>query len=211
MQMPRIPLIEKPPVFGQIDVDDLEKIGYLYRTDFNNLKRSVYAETEKGPQHHPTLWSLAQNLFKYATDTLKTVPRRVLYDLDTRPAYPGFSQRDLEWHVDDPDDERHVRAVVLVSSALPTEFLVPGPRYDEFMANQTEHPIVTAKKMASATYANARVEEGILDTYSPEPGEIVMITDHVHRSPYNRTDETIDRVWLRGWLEEMRNADPQDQ
>lgn len=205
--MSRTPLVEKPPVFGHVDIDDLVDVGDRYINDFDNLKRYYHPEAAVTSKHHPALLAIANSLFSYATDTLNIIPNRVAFDFDTRPVYPGQSQRDIEWHVDDPNNERHVKAVVLASSALPTEFLVPGPNYAEFMSEQNDHPVVTARRFAIVPYANARIEEGVLDIYSPEPGEIIMMTNHIHRSPYNRTDEDIQRVWMRGWLEEMRGVD----
>lgn len=207
--MSRIPLIEKPPVFGRIDVADLEEIGRMYDASHSSFRNVFFAEGAKTALHHQALWDLSQNLISYGQEKLNINPNRVVYDLDTRFVNPGHSQRDIDWHVDDPLDERFVKAVVLASSALPTEFLVPGPHYAEFMNRQRQrdsNPRVTAERFTIAPYVDMRLEDGVVETYTPEPGEVVMITNHIHRSPYNHTDATIPRVWLRGWLEELRGV-----
>lgn len=187
--MPRIPLTERPLSLGRVDPELLSELRANSR---NKIEIANWRASSIG-RSNPRILGILSGLTERLIDHVESkgqVLRGIQYEVDTYEAPAGGQQRDTGWHMDGSLDP-----AIIVADMMPTEFLVTSQHaHDtESSKNLTYNTIVNA-------YINQDIDAGIFDIYRPDPYECVLMTDHVHRSPYNHTDRAIPRVWMRAIL-----------
>jgi hypothetical protein len=147
------------------------------------------------------LADITQRVHDYVGETTGVEPRLIEHSVRTAPIYPRKSQifRARLWHADyKAEEERPI--VFMAADALPTEFLVPGPRASEAQMEKFMNSARLAESYFMDQNINVGLEHGLLDTFRPDRYEGVVTQGNVHRSPTNYTGNLVHRTFFLLWV-----------
>lgn len=137
--------------------------------------------------------SFKQDVVDYAQDAHKRLVKRVHYVADLRDAKPGRQQRQTSWHTERVPNG----TTILAASALPTLFIVQkdleadvSPYLESLYLEGSDSSIYTAGLIGQG------VDDGVLEKYAPQPGEMIELNGRIHCSPFNATGEIVRRAFL---------------
>ena len=189
---------EKPSVVGKIDPAILAQLQQSFpeETSGANWYRDSYIDPYVANPNLLEILGPLTELVLGMRNPFHSRPSSIQYSVDTRTAQPGLPQRRLSWHLDTGAS----KCRYLVASVLPTEFLVENENTSDERYRARRASIVShlASTFDLSEYPSAEmIDAAGLRVYAPDCCDIVRITEHIHRSTINTSNDPVFRVWVR--------------
>jgi len=187
-----------PPSLGYIDPEVLHELGQKFPAEFGELYTN-HEELEKvaSDEFLEIVDPVTEAFSRYVHDKHGIQPDNIHYSYSTEPALPHKSQRGfVKWHIDGSPADKEV---MLVSSALTTEILVSGGRSTIQYVGRGALRTILRPAMFEQEIIGAAIGTGLVAVHNPEPYDMTIMTNHLHRPAINTTDRDVPRVFLRAF------------